>query len=288
MEIVMIFEHEIPEGSKVYFGDIAKEKREIERIASELFYKNSFEEMMTPIFSYYQINSIPPQKLIHLTDSSNYPMNLRADSTVDITKLMLKRIGRNSNNSKWFYIQPIYRYPSIEQYQIGAESIGSEDLREILNINIDIFQEINFSPILQISNIAIPRKISEELNIPISLFKNIEIKKILALNIDWLKDLLYMESVSEIEKIKRNSPQFIGEELQKMMDLVENIQYSNIKVSPLYYSQMDYYKNLYFKFLQKNRIYSRGGIYSLDDNSSVGFSIYTDELLREFSKGRKN
>jgi histidyl-tRNA synthetase len=284
MEIRMIFEHEIPEGSKIYFGEIAKLKRRVENIASELFYNNGFEEMITPIFSYHQIKSIPSQQLIHLTDSSNYPMNLRADSTIDVAKLMLKRIGRNSDNSKWFYIQPIYRYPSIEQYQIGAESIGSDNLSEMLKINIQFFQEIKFLPTLQISNIDIPRKISEELNIPIELFKNIEIKKILALNIDWLKELLYMERVEEIERVKSIAPEFIKEELEKIEELAKDLNYGEIKIAPLYYTKMDYYKNLYYKFLKDNRIYSRGGSYSIEDHSSVGFSIYSDEILRLFSK----
>lgn len=277
----MVLEHEIPEGSKVYFGEIAKRKREIERVASELFYENRFEEMITPIFSYHQLRSLPSQKLIHLTDRENYPMNLRADSTIDIAKLLLKRVGRNSDNSRWFYIQPVYRYPSIEQYQIGAEIIGGGELQEMLNLNIEIFKEIEFLPVLQISNVAIPRKIAEELNISIDLFKNIEIKKILALNIDWLKELLYLERVEDIDRVFDMSPQFIQTELQKIKELVASIDYSEVKIAPLYYTKMDYYDNLIFKFLRHNRVFSRGGNYSVDGNSSVGFSIYTDDILSE-------
>jgi len=277
----MILEHEIPEGSKIYFGDIAKKKRSFENIASDIFYKYNFQEMITPIFSYHQIKSLSSQKLIHLTDRNNFPMNLRADSTVDISKLMLKRIGRNSDNSRWFYIQPVYRYPSIEQYQIGAENIGNTDLKEILNINIQIFNEINFTPILQISNTLIPRVIAKELNISINLFKNIEIRKILGLDIDWLKELLYLEKVEDISKVRKISPKFIQDELEKLEELTRSINYPKIRVAPLYYTKMDYYDNLVFKFIQKNKVFSRGGNYSVDGYGSVGFSIYTDEVLLE-------
>jgi len=280
----MILEHEIPEGSKVYFGEIAKKKREIEEVASKLFYKNGFEEIVTPIFSYHQIRSLPHQKLIHLTDSENYPMNLRADSTIDIAKLFLKRVKRSYNNNRWFYIQPIYRYPSIEQYQIGGEIIGGGKLQEMLNLNISIFREIKFLPILQISNVAIPRKVAEELNISIDIFKNIEIKNILSLNIEWLTELLYLEDAKDIDKVLDISPLFIQTELKKIKELVLSINYDEVKIAPLYYTKMDYYDNLIFRFLRANRVFSRGGNYSIDGNSSVGFSIYTDDILSEINK----
>ena len=277
----MILEHQIPEGSKIYFGEIAKKKREIENLASQLFYENGFEEMITPIFSYHQLKFLPSKNLIHLTDRNNYPMNLRADSTIDIVKLLLKRVGRNSNNNRWFYIQPIYRYPSFEQYQIGAEIIGGGELQEMLKLNLSLFQKLDFTPILQISNVTIPRKISQELNISIDLFKNIEIKKILALNISWLTQLLYLENVENLDEVIEISPKFLQEELLKIKQLIQEINYHNIKIAPLYYTQMDYYDNLIFKFLQNNRVFSRGGNYSIDNNSSVGFAIYIDELLAE-------
>ena len=277
-----MFEHQIPEGGKIYFGEVAKRKREIENIASQLFYKNSFQEMVTPLFSYHQISSLPHQQLIHLTDKSNNLMNLRADNTIDIVKILLKRIGKNSQNSRWFYIQPIYRYPSVEQYQIGAEIIGGGDLGEVLNLNIAIFKQLNFFPTLQISNVAIPKKISQYLDIPIEVFKNIEIGKILSLDIEWLNRLLYLENVEEIDRIVSLVPNEIVDEVEKIRQIVKTIQWGDIKIAPLYYSKMNYYDNLIFRFIKGNRTISRGGNYSIENNHSVGFAIYTDELLSEW------
>ena len=50
----MIFEHEIPSGSKLYFGESAKVKREIEFVSAELLENLGFEEIVTPLFSYHQ------------------------------------------------------------------------------------------------------------------------------------------------------------------------------------------------------------------------------------------
>ncbi|MBU1927833.1 ATP phosphoribosyltransferase regulatory subunit, partial [bacterium] len=65
----MILEHEIPNGTKLYFGESAKVKRKIENIASEVLYANGFEEIVTPVFSYHQHLSVADDKeLIRVND----------------------------------------------------------------------------------------------------------------------------------------------------------------------------------------------------------------------------
>ena len=46
----MIFEHEIPSKSKLYFGECAKVKRDIESVCASTMYENGFEEIVTPLF----------------------------------------------------------------------------------------------------------------------------------------------------------------------------------------------------------------------------------------------
>ena len=68
----MIFEHEIPEGSRLYFGKAAKAKRELEYKISSLLDENGFEEIVTPNFSYSGHQSIDDETtLITLSDESN-------------------------------------------------------------------------------------------------------------------------------------------------------------------------------------------------------------------------
>lgn len=72
----MILEHEIPNGSKLYFGNSAKIKRDIENIASDILYSNGFEEIVTPVFSYHQHLSIANEKeLIRVNDTKNNPLS---------------------------------------------------------------------------------------------------------------------------------------------------------------------------------------------------------------------
>jgi histidyl-tRNA synthetase len=199
---MMIFEHEIPEGSKLYFGDAAKRKREIEKIASDVLYEEGFEEIVTPLFSYHQHQSVSDEKeLIRVNDTENHKMSLRADSTIDVVRIIDKRLGRNTTHKKWFYIQPVYRYPSCEQYQVGAEFIGESDLGAVLNQAMEIFRRLGANPLLQVSNINIPKKLSEILDIPLKDFRHINIEKFLALDIDWLTKLVYLQDPSQIDEV---------------------------------------------------------------------------------------
>jgi histidyl-tRNA synthetase len=277
----MILEHEIPKESKVYFGKIAKRKRELENISANLLSENGFTEIVTPTFSYHQTSSLPLKHLVQLTDHENNPMTLRADNTTSLFHITQKRLGRNSSNTKWFYIQPVFRYPSSESYQIGAEIIDETDLEQVLNLNLEIFKNFKLESTLQISNIEIPRLIANHLNIDISLFKNIEIKKILDLKIDWLSKLLYLEKAEDIPRVKPFLPDFLIEPMEKIENLVRNLEHKNLIISPLYYTKMEYYNSVYFRIFHKNSIFSRGGSYTLDEINSVGFSIYLDEILGE-------
>ena len=45
-----VYEHEIPNGSKLYFASSAKLKRQIEQKASEILENEGFSEIVTPIF----------------------------------------------------------------------------------------------------------------------------------------------------------------------------------------------------------------------------------------------
>ena len=280
----MKLEHEIPTESKLYFGESAKQKREFEQVASRKLLDRGFEEIVTPLFSYHQRESMSERKLIALRDEHNYPMHIRADSTIDVAKILLKRVG-NIENKKWFYIQPVYRFPSSEYHQIGVEVLNEESLDEIVNLSTEILLSADLKPTLQLSNIQIPRLISENLNISIDLFKQIEIEKLLSLKIDWLTELVYLENIEDVERVISRVPDYIRSELQKIIDLAKQSDYKNIKVAPLFYAQMEYYDNLFFRVFNGNRLLSRGGCYRVDNRvKSVGFSIYTDEVLQDIAE----
>jgi len=277
----MIFEHEIPKGSRLYFGKTAKAKRVLENSVCEILEKNGFEEILTPNFSYSQHQSIEDnKKLIKFSDEENEQVSLRADSTLDVVRIITKRLGRATNHRKWFYIQPIFSYPSKEDYQIGCEWIEHNNISDIMNLTADILRAIKIEPILQISNINIPKLISTELNISIDILKNGEISELLKLNCDWLDSLLRVKDIKSLENIIEKVPNILKKELETLLEKSREVNYSNIIIAPMYYGSLKYYNGVYYRVIDKNLVLCRGGMYETDGISSLGFALYTDNLLK--------
>lgn len=273
-----IFEHEIPVGSRLYFGKSASLKREIESIASEILTQNGFNEIVTPYFSHHQHLSVAPTQLLRFSDHANHEVSLRADSTVDVVRIVLRRL-KDSEPKRWFYIQPIFKYPSSEFYQIGAELIGEKDLITSVNIAKSLFERLNLKPYLQISHIKIPHIVCELLNLPISIFEHGELEKILNQDKEWLRKLVFANSIKDIEEILSMVPNELKEPLCEIKELASLSRYENLRIVPLYYSKMRYYDNLFFRFLSGNQILSGGGNYDIEGIKSSGFGVYTDALL---------
>ena len=279
----MILEHEIPSGSKLYFAKSAKVKRSIENIASTILDENGYEEIVTPIFSYHQHLSIADEKeLIRINDAKNNSISLRADSTIDVVRIIEKRLGSNTKQKKWFYIQPVLTYPTIEQYQIGAEYMGEKKLSSVLNIAINIFDKLEVKPLIQISNMKIPHIVSSLFDeLSLDDFRHINIEKFLNLKVQWLSKLVYLQNVEQINELLEIVPNELKIELTKMKELCEEIGSQNSVIAPMYYAKMLYYDELFFRVIQGNEVYARGGRYKNNDVSSVGFAIYTDSIIEE-------
>ncbi len=282
----MILEHEIPQGSKLYFGDAARLKRHIESVASDILYKEGYEEIVTPLFSYHQHHSIADEKeLIRINDEQNHNISLRADSTIDVVRLIQKRLGRNTQQKRWFYIQPVYTYATNEQYQVGVESIGESDLSTSLNLAMRIFEALKVTPLLQISNIRIPQLLVEMFDeLTLDDFRHINIDKILSIECEWLAKLVYLQHVQQLDEVIAIVPDAIKAELQKLKELAASVTYEKLVIAPMYYAKMLYYHELFFRVIEGNEVYARGGEYQVEGQTSVGFAIYTDELIEKIGK----
>ncbi len=276
----MILEHEIPHGSKLYFGKSAKVKRAIERVASDILDANGFEEIVTPIFSYHQHKSIADEReLIRINDEKNNSLSLRADSTIDVVRIIEKRLGKNTTQKKWFYIQPVFTYPTTEQYQVGVEFMGEKKLSSVASLAIDIFEKLEVQPLMQISNIKIPELLVEMFDtLSIDDFRHINIDKFISIGEEWLSKLVYLQYVEQLDELLEIVPESIKAELLKMKELCLEIKCENAVLAPMYYAKMLYYDELFFRCIVGNEVYARGGRYKNEALTSVGFAIYTDVL----------
>ena len=277
----MIFEHEIPNGSRLYFGELARKKRYLENTVATFFTNNDFEEILTPNFSYSQHQSIAnDRQLIKISDTSNNQVALRADSTLDVVRIISKRLGRTTSHKKWFYIQPTFSYPSTETYQMGCEWIEYDNISDVINLNAKILNELKVDAMVQIANIKIPKLISEYLNIDINLFKNGEIGELLKLDIQWLTQLLYISTANQLTQVIELVPEIMKNELEKLVNIASSVKYNNITVSPLYYGAWKYYDDVYYRVIKDNLTLAKGGGYQSNGIYSLGFALYTDNLIK--------
>lgn len=280
----MVYEHEIPKGSKLYFSNSAKVKREIESIASNIFYAEQFEEIVTPFFSLHQHESISQNELIRFSNIDNQLLSLRYDSTLDVVRLVTRRLGRTTQKKRWFYIQPIFRYPSEEVYQIGGEFIGEPNIKLCIDSIGKVFIHFNLEPLLFVSNVKIPVLVSQILNIPMSDFENSDLEQIFSLDTPWLKKLILIQNSDDIDECLKIAPKELYDELLKLKELFCSIPYKNKIIEPLFYSKMRYYDSLFFGFIEGNSTLASGGTYTFENEESAGFGIYTDDLIEKIMK----
>ena len=274
----MIFEHEIPSGSRLYFGESAKIKREIESIASKTLDALGFEEIVTPLFSYHQHECFDDQKpLVRLNDEENHEVTLRADSTADVVRIVTKRLGRSTESKKWFYIQPTVTFPTKEQYQVGAEVIDGT-FEKIAETTTTLLGQIGAEPVMQIANIRIPHLLNEKYGVSLDVLKSMNVEQIMATDLPWIEQLVRINSVKDLNDLSV-FPDDIKVELEKIKEATQKVAYSNMVISPLFYAKMRYYDSLTFRMFEANNLLAMGGIYTIDGVEAAGFALYTDECI---------
>lgn len=273
----MTLGYEIPQGSKIHFGSSAKIKRDIELKAVDIFYKNGFEEILTPSFSFSNDNNVVSRSTIRISSNNNKQMILRNDNTTDVIKIIHRHLG-GSHHKKWFYIQPFFAYPSTEINQIGAEFLDKDSLGNLLCVAVSIFLELSIEPILQISNMNIPRLCAKEENLDIEMFSKAKVDSILK-SASYFSDLISIQTKQDLEYYIKIAPHFLKEELEILLHSASYCHYENTIFSPLYYSPNGYYDSLFFRMFDGNRILLLGGRYEIDDIQSCGFAIYTNDVV---------
>ncbi|MGP1450106.1 MAG: ATP phosphoribosyltransferase regulatory subunit [Wolinella sp.] len=275
----MILEHEIPQGSQLYFGTSAQLKRHIEARASEILCKAGFLEICTPAFAYLEHqNSNSSREVLRLSSEKNNQIALRNDTTLDVARIITKRLGRSTEHRKWFYIQPVFSYPTTEIHQIGAESLGEQNARAMLDVALNILRELEIFSILQLSNMQIPLLCARESGLSIEVFSKMQVENLLSRE-SYFELLLKIRNIEDLRSALGRIPSFLKEELERLFELSSGLEYDHVVIAPLYYAPMDYYDGIVFRMFERNSTLLFGGNYEIDGLKSCGFGLYTDELV---------
>lgn len=277
----MIFKHEIPQGGKLYFGKSARIKRKFESLVSELLYRNGYEEITTPTFTFleHQRDS-KSREVIRLNNEFNHPIVLRTDSTIETFRILKQRLG--SSYKKWFYIQPVFSYPTTEINQIGVENLETSNTPQLLSLCLEIIKELQIKPFLQLSDVRIPMICAREYGVSLDVFERIDLPTMQNVNY-FLNEILKVQTLEQLENCIKIAPQFLQEELKKLRDIAQSIEYSKILIAPLFYAPMAYYNGLLFRFFEHNQTLILGGDYEILHHNACGFGIYTDAIIQQLS-----
>ncbi|MCI5968358.1 ATP phosphoribosyltransferase regulatory subunit [Helicobacter sp.] len=284
----MILSHEIPQGCKLYFGKSAQLKREIEAFASAILQKNGYQEIITPTFAYLEHQrDIKSREVVRTNNQYNHQIALRNDSTIDTIRLLAPHLRENTKNKRWFYIQPIFIYPTTEIHQIGVENLENCNIAPFITMSLEILDS-NFlantplKPHLQLANVRIPQICAEIFKIPLIAFKNIDVEAITKAN-PIMQELLCVHNQQSLQEfLQRNSTleRNLKYALEQLLGLAKEIPYANCTISPLYCAPMHYYTGLFFRFFAENSTLILGGEYTILEQNACGFGIYTDDFIQ--------
>ncbi|WP_258864261.1 MULTISPECIES: ATP phosphoribosyltransferase regulatory subunit [unclassified Helicobacter] len=283
--MALIFEHELPQGSKLYFDKSAKLKRDIESLAVRILYENDYKEIATPTFSFLSHqDDFSNRDMIRLSGEDNHQIVLRYDSTVDAMRIITKRIARSTSHKKWFYIQPVYDYPTTELNQIGVEFLDSQSLAPVMCLSVLLLEEFGLKPFLQICNQKIPLLCAQHLDINIESFISQDYSA-LGKSADFLSILAKVHSQQDLEKCLDSMPQFLRKELESLLECASFCVYENTIFSPLFYAPGGYYEDLFYRAFIGNEVLVIGGRYVISQTPSCGFAIYTDNVVAKLLEG---
>ena len=273
----VIFEHEIPEGTKLYFGKSARIKRQLESYACEVFASNGFEEIVTPYFSYLEHQqNISDRHIIRLNSQNNHQISLRYDSTIDTIRILTKRLGRAINHQKWFYIQPVFSYPTNEIYQIGAECLNPSNFTQVIKLCLQILEHFHLKAHLQISNAKILRFCLEEIGL--DSFSSLCLEEIIK-KAPFMKELVSVSTINDLERYITNAPMFLKFECERLLQKAKTCEYPNTVISLIERTMVAYYDDIVYKGFLQNSVLFLGGKYKIQDCICGGVGIYTDNVI---------
>src|ERR1051326_6213761 len=147
---------QIPPGTQIVIGRAARQRRVLERAICSVFEGWSYEEIIPPIFDYYDVfakgmGTGPEEQLYRFIDREGNILALRPEFTSLVAKTVATRLAAAPRPIRLFYTGEVLRFEKPkggrqrEYSQIGIEHYGGKgktpDL-EVLHIPVEPFQPL--------------------------------------------------------------------------------------------------------------------------------------------------
>ena len=180
------FQMRIPEGMMDVFSLDLKKRRNCESLLKQIFTSNGYEEVVTPVFEYFDlfnngVGKVPQNEMFLLTDISGQLMVLRPDSTKPIARLVSTRLKNAEFPLRLYYNQAVYKRniklnrKMDEIMQFGGELIGKNGLEtdiEMIKLAADSLKKFGSDFLIEIGHIDFFKSIIREIADDIKLCEN--------------------------------------------------------------------------------------------------------------------
>lgn len=147
---------QIPFGAQVLFGAEAKRRRQIERVLFSVFEAWNYEEIIPPIFDYYDVftkgmGAELEDTLYRFIDREGNILALRPEFTSLVAKTVATRLADRPRPLRLCYCGEVLRYEpprggrQREFFQIGLEHIGGKSISsdaEVIQVAVESLKKL--------------------------------------------------------------------------------------------------------------------------------------------------
>jgi ATP phosphoribosyltransferase regulatory subunit len=147
---------QIPLGTQLLFGKAAKKRRRMERAIFSVFEHWNYEEIIPPIFDYYDVftkgmGAELEERLYRFVDREGHILALRPEFTSLVAKSAATRLADQPKPLRLCYCGEVLRYEAPrggrqrEFFQIGVENIGGERVKsdaEVILVAVESLKKL--------------------------------------------------------------------------------------------------------------------------------------------------
>jgi ATP phosphoribosyltransferase regulatory subunit len=288
---------QIPPGTQIVIGRAARQRRSLERAICSVFEGWSYEEIIPPIFDYYDVfakgmGTGPEEQIYRFIDREGNILALRPEFTSLVAKTVATRLASSPKPIRLFYSGEVLRFEKPkggrqrEFSQIGIENYGGKGKTadvEILLIAVETFQRLgiqNFQ--INLGSVDFFGGIVDRMELPVD-------------DIRELKDVLNVKDQSGLEILLQRLP--LGDRRKKILRAVPQLtggkgviaEARELVKNPRSVEALNHLEEIYSIFerldLAQHLTIDLGEIRGFDYYSGILFRAYVRDLGFEVASG---
>ena len=280
---------QIPPGTQIVIGRAARQRRVLERAICSVFEGWSYEEIIPPIFDYYDVfakgmGTGPEEQIYRFIDREGNILALRPEFTSLVAKTVATRLSASPKPIRLYYSGEVLRFEKPkggrqrEFAQIGIEHYGGERKMadaEILLIAVETFQRLGVQGFqINLGSVDFFGGIVDRMELP-----DDEIRE--------LKDVLNVKDQSGLETLLQRLP--LGDRRKKILRAVPQLtgdktvitEARELVKNPRSMEALDHLEEIYSIFERLDLAHHL----TIDLGEIRGFDYYSGILFRAYVRG---